>query len=518
MALIDPYSDWSYFDGVTAPLTFTRVLPGGGLSDDERDIATYLSSRLFTDRYHVRLAELYYEGLQAVTSLGISTPPELEGLRTIMGWAQTGVDAIEERLRVQGFRMPGSNATSDDLWSIWQDNDLDDEQTHVHRDSLIARMGAVIVGPGDDNPVITVESPRNITAAFDPRQRAARAAYQEYLDVDPTSDTYRRVRVALYLPDSTIHMTDTVNGWEVVDRDDHGMGVVPVVPFMNNRGSGRGVGRSEITPAWRNTIDRACRAGVRLEVSSEFFAAPKMIILGAAESDFQKADGTPKTAWETYIGRVLGLTPDPDTGDMPKVERFASEAPDGLIKVIDHQTKVMAGLTGLPPQYLGIFSDGNPASADAIRMSDYRLKMKADRKTVTFGNCWEQVMRLAWLIRDGEIPDGATRIETDWASTGVPTPAADTDAVTKQIASGMLAPTSDVGLSRLGYTAVERSRIAAENRKQANQESSQALLSMLQTPPPADGPAPGGDDVAGGNDAVPQRPTPLDAARANQQR
>ncbi|MBQ1164269.1 hypothetical protein KBZ21_40450, partial [Streptomyces sp. A73] len=41
-------------------------------------------------------------------------------------------------------------------------------------------------------------------------------------------------------------------------------------------------------------------------------------ILGASESAFQDAEGNTKSAWETYIGRVLALERDED-GQVPLV-------------------------------------------------------------------------------------------------------------------------------------------------------------------------------------------------------
>lgn len=463
-----------------------------GLSDDEQRVFDHLVNQLNDETDDLQLSLRYYLGVQDVPSLGISVPPELKALVSIMGWAQSGVDAVTERLHAQGFRLPSATTTDADLQSIWQANNLDDEQTLVHEDALVFGTGYVVVGKRDDDdapPLITIESPLTMTAVYDGRRRATACALQRWTDTDPTSEFFRRERLALYMPDATIHLVRDVNGgaMQVVDRDDHELGIVPVVMFTNNRRAGD-AGGSEITQAWRNTINRGCRAQSRLELTSEFFAAPKMIILGATEEDFQNADGSKKSAWETYIGRVLGLQRAED-GSVPTVERFSSESPDGLIKVVDQESRNMAGLTGLPPHYLGIFSDGNPASADAIRMGDFRLKMKADRKTVAYGNSWEQVMRLALLVRGGELPDDADSIETDWAYTGIPTPTADTDAVTKQVSVGMVPPTSDVALAKVGYSAVERERIANEARRHAGMNALDRILTTAeQSAPVADEP------------------------------
>ena len=75
---------------------------------------------------------------------------------------------------------------------------------------------------------------------------------------------------------------------------------------------------------------------------------------------------------------------------------------------------------------------------------------------------WEQTMRMALLIRDGSVSPEAMRIETDWRDPAPQTPAGTSDAVTKQIAAGAIPATSDVTLKRLGYSAVERARLAQD--------------------------------------------------------
>lgn len=444
-------------------LTFATAPSTAEISDDEARVAQWCAARLFDRRGGLILSGLYFDGLQDVTTLGIAIPPELSKLRAVLGWPGTGVEAVAERLSPQGFRMPSSVETDDELWDIWQANNLVEESGLAHLDALIYGTSYVVVGPraGGGQPVITIESPMDMTAVWDPRQRRTTTAFQTYLDTDPTSEFYGHQRAALYLPNATIHLVRGEKGWTVIDRDDHRMDVVPVVPMANRERTADRVGRSEINHAWRNTVDRASRNMVAMEVAREFFAAPQRYILGATESAFQKADGTAKSAWETYVGRILALEPD-ERGNLPTVGEFNPGNPEAFTKLYDVDVRIMAGLMGVAPQYLGIYSDGNPASADAIRMADFHLKTKADKKAVTFGSRWEQVLRIALLVRDGGLPPDAHRMQTDWGPTGIPTPAADTDAVVKQIAQGMVPAESDVALERVGYSAVERSRIQIE--------------------------------------------------------
>jgi hypothetical protein len=118
---------------------------------------------------------------------------------------------------------------------------------------------------------------------------------------------------------------------------------------------------------------------------------------GVSEESFQKADGSKASAWETYTGRVLTLEAD-ENGNLPDVTRIAGESPDGFISSLNHERSIMAGHTGLAPAVSGDLLRRQPASADAIRMSDFRLKTIADRLAISVGNDWEKLMVMALKI------------------------------------------------------------------------------------------------------------------------
>lgn len=474
LELPQPLGDFSFRAGGTSK---------NALSDDEARVASYLAARLFDRRAELILSDLYYEGAQAVTSLGIMIPPELEGLRSILGWAGTGVNALDERLQVQGFRMPNSTEVDEDLADIWAANNMEEESPLGHLDSMTLGDVQIVIGPreGGGQPVITIESPLDMYTAWDPRLRSGRASIQSYMDTDPTSEHYGRQRASFYRLGATVHMVRGEKGWEVIDRNDYalkdaqGVEQLPVVPLPNRPRTRNRIGQSEINAAWRNTIERACRNMAGMEVAREFFGAPPRYLLGVAKGAFQGLDGAARSAWETYIGRILALEAD-EHGNLPQVGTFASGNPEAFTKLYDVDVRIMAGLMGVAPQYLGIYSDGNPASADAIRMIDFSLSKRAERKSILLGSRWSKVMLLALLIRDGSVPPDAHRMEADWASFGIPTPAADTDAVTKQIAAGMLPPESDVALEKVGYSAVERARISSTRGRSNNRVDRQALI------------------------------------------
>ena len=457
-----------------APSAAIPSLPSLGLSEDEQGAANWLGTRLFEQRPYLELRDLYYGGMQKMQDLGISIPPQLVGLRTVVGWPQIGVDALGNRTVLEGFRFPGATDVDDDLQGIWQANKLDSESRLTHLDALIFGRAYNIVGPGDDTtsgePLITSESPLNMIATYDARMRRVSAALQIYLDTDFTSDMYGQEVAALYLPDKTIYLarqSSTGNPaavrWDIVERDDHSLGRVPVVRMANRQRLSNRDGLSEINASWMNTTDSVCRTLLGMEVGREFYGAPRRWAAGMAEEAFQKADGTAVTAWDTYLHKVWMIERDED-GNLPTIGEFAAADPTAHTKLIDTYAKIMSGHMGVPPHFLGIHPDGNPASADAIRSGYEELTNRALGKHTAFADEWVETMCLSLLIRDGSLPADAHRLEVDWRDPAPQTLAGTSDAITKQIAAGAIPATSDVTLKRLGYSAVERARLEQDRK------------------------------------------------------
>jgi hypothetical protein len=456
-------------------------LPLLALSDDESNLFDALRTDLLSCRWEMELRDCYYNGEQLIRDLGISIPPQLKGLHTVIGWPQIGVDALEQRLDIEAWRYADDPEDSSELGDLAEANDLIAESQLAHLDSFIYRRSYVAVGSADEDdapPLITVESPLDMTLFFDARKRAVSSALRLYRDGD-------RQAATMYLPDQTVYLEESPDGgWDVADRDMHNLGVVTVVRIANRQRVADRSGRSEITPAVMSITDAACRTLLGMEVAREFYGAPQRYILGASESAFQDAQGNPKSAWETYIGRVLALERDED-GEIPQVGTFAAYDPSAYTKIVDLYARIMATQLGLPPHYLGYTTD-NPASADAIRSTEAQLVKRAERKQTVLSAVWAQVLRLALLVAHGEVPDRAKRIETVWRNAATPTIASQTDAAVKLVQAGILPPDSDVTLEMVGLTESQRQRVNSDRRRARGA----ALLDAIVNAPEQPGAAP----------------------------
>jgi hypothetical protein len=469
-------------------------LPLLTLSDDELQVLTALRSDLLSQRFKLELLDSYFNGEQIIRDLGISIPPQLKGLHTVIGWPRIGVEALEQRLDLEAFRW-ADGADAADLEEVAESNDLYDEASLAHLDALTYGREYVAVGSGEagDPPLITYESPLDMTMFWDARLRIATAALRESVEDG--------VRIAtLYLPDQTVYAAEGDNGWDVLDRDIHNLGIVPVLRMANRQRTADRIGKSEITPEVMSITDAACRRLMGIEVQAEFFGAPQRYILGASESAFQDAEGNAKSAWETYIGRVLALERDED-GQVPTVGAFAAHDPSGMTKIIDLYARIMSSQLSVPPHMLGYTSD-NPASADAIRSAEGALVKKAERRIRRFSATHRDAMRLALWFRDGEPPPKERRIECVWRNPATPTIAAQTDAAVKLAQAGIIPKDSDVLLEMAGLTEEQRRRVAADRRRSAGAAAGGQLMQRLAALSGQNVELPATAEVTGGDDGL----------------
>lgn len=447
------------------------------LSDDERDTVARLRGDVLSRRFDLDLRNAYYNGLQVVRDLGISIPPQLRTLHTVIGWPRVAVDSVDERLQLQGFRY-SEGEDGDSYFSEWfAYNNMAEESALGHLDTLVFSHSYLCLGMNDedpDYPLSTIGSPLDMAGDWNADTREFDAVARFYKSPDGKQE-----RVALYLPESTVYAEQNEFGnWVVIDRDDHGLGVVMVDRLGNRRRVKERWGASEITPEIMSITDSACRTLLGAEVAREFYGAPQRYILGASESAFQDAGGNAKGAWETYIGRVLALEADED-GNQPTVGQFTAYDPSAYAAMIEMYGKIMVSQTGLPPQNFGLTFEV-PASADAMRMSEQRLISRVERKQVGLSGGWESHAKKSLYLATGEQVPSSVKLTPVWRNPATPTLAAQSDAAMKFVQAGILPADSDVTLELAGFTPEQRERIKKDRTRAEAQANRQALLAAAQ--------------------------------------
>ena len=428
---------------------------------DESKLVDDLSRRLFTSYADDQRFDRYYEGTQRLAHIGLAVPPELRKFETVLNWCRTVVDSVSDRMRMKAFYLPGEQQASEALRESWDYNNLDSESIAHHQEMLILGRGFVSVGANEEDPefpLIQVENPRELAVDIDHRHRRLRAAVRVMPSENDAPGTPSNA--VLYLPDSTMRLKRHQGRWVVEDRDDHGLGRVPLVMFLNRRRVGQWTGVSEMVDAIP-LVDAAARSLTNLQLAGETHSVPQKYVLGMSKGDFVDAEGKPIPAWEAYFNAIWA-----NQNKDAKVGQFAASDLSNFHNTVDHYASKLAGLYGLPARYVGITSV-NPAAEGAIRAEEARLILNVEKKAALAGDGWGWVMGLVERFRTGEWVSGS-RIKTDWFDAGTPTYAQRADALTKMYNSGQGILSREGVWEELGWSEArmerERSRFEAEAR------------------------------------------------------
>jgi len=428
---------------------------------DESKLVDDLSRRLFTSYNDDQRFDRYYEGAQRLTHIGLAVPPELRKFETVLNWCRTVVDSVSDRMRMKAFYLPGEDRASEALRESWDYNNLDSESIAHHQEMLILGRGFVSVGANEEDPefpLIQVENPRELAVDIDHRHRRLRAAVRVMPSENDAPGTPSDA--VLYLPDATLRLKRDQGRWAVEDRDDHRLGRVPLVMFLNRRRVGQWTGVSEMVDAIP-LVDAAARSLTNLQLAGETHSVPQKYVLGMSKGDFVDANGNPIPAWEAYFNAIWA-----NQNKDAKVGQFAASDLSNFHNTVDHYASKLAGLYGLPARYVGITSV-NPAAEGAIRAEEARLILNVEKKAALAGDGWGWVMGLVERFRTGEWVSGS-RIKTDWFDAGTPTYAQRADALTKMYNSGQGILSREGVWEELGWSEArmerERSRFEAEAR------------------------------------------------------
>lgn len=425
------------------------------LSASDRDTFDRLRNDLANQQTTLARLDRYYAGSQHLEQLGLAIPPTLRQFIVIVNWPRLAVDSIEERLDVEGFLYPGEEDTDQDLWRVWQANDLDEESQLAHVDALALSRAYIAVGANEqdtDTPLVTVESPHEVIHEIDSRTRTLTSAVRLY---DTPDEGGLPRKATLYLPDATHWLDATRGDWVEEDRDEHGLGVVPLVPIVNRTRTSDRMGVSEMSDLIDIT-DAAARSLTNLQIAQETHAVPQRGVLGASKGDFVDADGNPLTVWESYFGAVWALQ-----NKDAKTFQFDPSDLKNFETALNMYARTASALSGLPPHYFGFTTD-NPASADAIRSSEARLVKRCERKQRPWGGSWEQAMRIVRRLQEGEWDPRMAQLETQWADPATPTVAQKADAVVKKVQAGILPV--EAAWEDLGYSATRRVRLRRQRQ------------------------------------------------------
>lgn len=336
----------------------------------------------------------------------------------VENWCPLVVDAVSERMHVEGFRFGGTDADSD-AWDVWQRCFLDSDSELLHTEALITGVGyAMVWGDSDGEPVVTVEDPSQVVVLLESgSRRTRRYAYKRWTD-DWSDATFFN----LYTPNEVLKFVSRNGRTEEVGRMSNPLGVVPVVPFYNRPRTMPGTYRSELFDVL-STQDQINKILCDAIVASEFAAYRQRWATGV-EVELDEDTKKPINPWESGQNRVMIAT-DPDS-------RFGSfEATDlgNYTKMLENRIQSVASRTRTPPHYL-LGQSGSFPSGESLKATETGLIAKVKSRMRHYGEAWEEVMRLAFAVQGDERSE-YFRAETIWADPESRTEAEHVDALVK---------------------------------------------------------------------------------------
>lgn len=204
-----------------------------------------------------------------------------------------------------------------------------------------------------------------------------------------------RTRATLYTPDYTApYIFD--GGWKPAGaRDEHKLGRVPVVMFLNRRRAGSWMGRSEMADVIGMT-DGIARLVTNMQIGAEGHALPSWFLSGVSKDDFVDRDGNPVPVWESYITKIKALT-----NENARVQQFQAGDLKNFTEAVNNMFAWCAAVLGLPTRYAGQ-QTVNPATEGAINADESRLIRNVERMNDQDGDGWSWVMGLEERFRTGD--------------------------------------------------------------------------------------------------------------------
>lgn len=378
----------------------------------------------------LRRYRAYRDGKAGIPDVPQDSEDEIKELATLAVRNVCGVvvDTFLRGLSCVGFRSPIAS-DNDPAWAWWQKHRLDARQSEVYDAAMTYGISYVSVLPDeDDEPTPAIYAPQNVVADWnDPRAdlfpRSAvlsrsvihpeHGAGVSVLLVDATSVQ------AAFVPKKNRKTTDQD---VIFDGDpwEHGATyggkpVCPVVPFLNERTAEDRDPRGEVEPLI--PAQRAINS-VNFDrlVVSRFSAFEQKVVIGWAASQDQVA--------RLSASRALAFEDHPQD---VRVETFKASplAPyDNMLKEMTEQVALQAGI----PLHQ---ATGNLAniSTDTAALAESAHQRKLQLKRESFGESWEQVIRLAAAMRGDTEPDEAA--EMIWRETEARAFGAVVDGITK---------------------------------------------------------------------------------------
>lgn len=341
----------------------------------------YFRRKLQSKRDRVMLRYRHYDMKHVARDMKVSTPKELQWLRSTLGWCARAVDSLADRIVFREFREDNLGMNE-----IFQMNNIDILPDSAVHEALIASCSFIYISPDEGGfPRMQVIDGGNATGEIDPITGLLTEGYA-VLKRDP--DYGEPVTEAYFTPE----WTDYYQKGKKPYRVQNPAGIPLLVPVIFRPDAKRPFGHSRISRACMDLVDGAVRTLKRSEITAEFYSFPQKYVTGLSE------DAEMLEKWQATISTMLYFTKD-EGEHHPVVGQFAQQSVQPHIDQLKMFASSFAGETGLTLDDLG-FPQDNPSSAEAIKAAHENMRLTARKAQRTFGSGFLNAGYVAACLRD----------------------------------------------------------------------------------------------------------------------
>lgn len=335
-----------------------------------------------------------WNGEAPATFLSKDSRDALEGKvkRVGVNMPRLAITSLTDRLKVQGFREQGEESADVALGSLARRVNLAAaaDRVHVTRALYGAAYVTVWTSERTGQPVVLTDSPLTAAVETDPATGEVLAGIRTWTVGEETHAAYMT-------PDSiTNYSTSTASGaggqWKRGDTFDNDLGVVPMVPFIRQQGTGDKDGTSLVADILDLT-DALAKVVADGMVSSEYHAKPRRYATGLEIEEDE--DGNPIDPFGK--SRFLqSEAPETKFGQLP------ATGPDAYTSLVATLTQQIGALSCLPPHYLGLHGD-QPANADGVRAAETQLVARCYSEMRQLDAQWGEVAALLRAVDEPQL-------------------------------------------------------------------------------------------------------------------
>lgn len=447
---------------VTVPFLAPQV---EGLGESEQAILNQLIRVWQAKRPRNTLRQAYVDMKAGVDFSTVDIPAHLAAnLNVVMGWPGKAVTELANRISWEGPL--GGSDQSFVLRRLLDANNFSQEFRQSTESALTQSLSFWVVRPSasdrDDFPMVRSYSAENAAALWDWGKREISAG----LTVTQTNYLNVPAELHLYLPGRVLQIGMASNStWHVTDQAVYPFNHVPMYAMPYNPSLLRPFGRSRVNRQVMSLTDRAIRAGLRMDVSAEFYMAPFFMLLGAEQSAFEDGAGNMIPAWDWIMGHVKAISRDVD-GNLPQVFQSSQQTMEPYIAQMRQLAAEFSSATSIPVSSLGVV-DTSTNSSLVFNAAREDLIIDAKNTIDTFGQVLKRVYRDALFTMDGHerFADSYLMLDTKWMNPARPSIVSQSDAMVKQVSAIPWLAETTVALEELGYSTSQIDRLLAEKRR-----------------------------------------------------